>query len=262
MKELQQKVDQMIIHLGGYWRPLSGLARLLEEIGEVGGALYIGDEDALREELMDVFVISTCLANQYAIALDLQTTGQEEMTEERIYYRLVREAGEVGRILNAYEGDKKLKATATPGSLKRHLEAVQKAVGDLATLYDFDLYAHIGLLIEEKSSRDFGRFDHTRDPITEESVRTYLTHVNGRYWGGIHAKPSEAAYRYREREYNLDRYFKIAKIEGLDGFVIRQPLQPFVTTSSLAKEWGVPNSFTIDEEQYEGDQYFVIRQKR
>jgi NTP pyrophosphatase (non-canonical NTP hydrolase) len=78
MKEIQQKIDQMIIHLGGYWRPLSGLARLLEEVGEVGGALYDEDEAALVEELLDVFVISTCLANQYAIELEDQSNERDE----------------------------------------------------------------------------------------------------------------------------------------------------------------------------------------
>ena len=49
MREIQQKIDTMILHLGGYWRPLSGLARLLEEVGEVGGAL--------RREARDEFIL-------------------------------------------------------------------------------------------------------------------------------------------------------------------------------------------------------------
>lgn len=35
MIRLQQKVDETIRALGGYFRPLSGLARLIEEVGEV-----------------------------------------------------------------------------------------------------------------------------------------------------------------------------------------------------------------------------------
>lgn len=262
MEELQRRIDQMIIHLGGYWRPLSGLARLLEEVGEVGGALYANDKSALCEELMDVFVISTCLANQYAITLKDQAIEQGEAEQQRIYYRLVREAGEVGRILNAYEGDKKLKATATPGSLQRHIESVQQATLDLAAMNGFDLYAHIIPLIEDKSSRDFGRFDHTPDPITEESVRCYTTYVPGRYWGGVEAKPFEAVSRYREREGHLARFLKIAEVEGLDGFVIRQPEFPLQSNDSVASDLQLPTSFVVDFERHGPDTFLIVRKQR
>jgi len=251
----------MIIHLGGYWRPLSGLARLLEEVGEVGGALYANDESALREELMDVFVISTCLANQYAITLHRQETGSYVETQDKTYYRLVREAGEVGRILNAYEGDKKLKASATPGSLRRHIEAVQLAVLDLASQHEFDLYRAIVPLIEDKSSRDFGRFDHTPDPITEASVRAYSAYVQGRYWGGIEAKPFEEASRYREREGHLTRFLKIAEVEGLDGFVVRQPDPPLQTNGSLTAAFQLLESFVIETERHGADTFLIVRKR-
>lgn len=261
MKEIQQKIDQMIIHLGGYWRPLSGLARLLEEVGEVGGALYDEDEAALVEELLDVFVISTCLANQYAIELEDQSNERDEQRVHHAYYMLVREAGEVARILNAYEGDKKLKASSMPGSLQHRIEGVQRAVFNLAREIGLDVYAEIGSLIAEKSARDFGRFDHTPDPVTESSVRLYTRFNTGRYWGGIEAKPSEGTSRYREREYNLERFFKIAHVEGLDGFVIRQPDEPFTITSSLEQDWKLPESFIIDEEWHETNKFIIIRKK-
>ena len=262
MKQIQQKIDRMIIHLGGYWRPLSGLARLLEEVGEVGGALHDHDKEALTEELLDVFVISTCLANQYAIELKDQSDGRGERVVHAAYYSLVREAGEVARILNAYEGDKKLKASATPGSLQHRIENVQGAVFDLAYAIGLDLYAALGPLVDEKSTRDFGRFDHTPDPITESSVRLYTQFQSGRYWGGIDPKPSEEACRYKEREYNLGRFLRIAHVEGLDGFVIHQPDEPFTMNFSLEQEWQLAESFKIDEERHGTDKFFIIRKKR
>ncbi|MCC5892342.1 MazG nucleotide pyrophosphohydrolase domain-containing protein [Exiguobacterium sp.] len=257
MREIQRQVDQMIIHLGGYWRPLSGLARLLEEVGEVGAALHDHDETALVEELLDVFVISTCLANQYAITLQPQTSEANEVPIHVTYFALVREAGEVARILNAYEGDKKLKASATPGSLKRHIEGVQRAVVAMAERIGLDVYASIGALVEEKSSRDFGRFDHTPDPITEPSVRSYPRQETGRYWGGIGPKPSETFDRYIERDHNVARFCKIAPVEGLDGFVIRLGDQRWTLTERSVEL--IPG-FYIEEEIYGNDKYIVIRQ--
>lgn len=256
MREIQQQVDHMIIHLGGYWRPLSGLARLLEEVGEVGAALYEGDSAALDEELLDVFVISTCLANQYAIRLDDPKTPDGDVPVHVTYYALVREAGEVARILNAYEGDKKLKATAKPGSLQRHLEGVQQAVFEIARTIGLDVYASIGALVEAKSSRDFGRFDHTPDPITENSVRTYPLRAEGRYWGGIEAKENESFNRYIEREYNLRRFLKIASVEGLDGFVICPPISGW-NLSTIKQEL---SNVKVTEEKYGNGNYIIIRQ--
>lgn len=256
MREIQQQVDHMIIHLGGYWRPLSGLARLLEEVGEVGAALYEGDSAALDEELLDVFVISTCLANQYAIRLDAPKTPDGDVPVHVTYYALVREAGEVARILNAYEGDKKLKATAKPGSLQRHLEGVQQAVFEIARTIGLDVYASIGALVEAKSSRDFGRFDHTPDPITENSVRTYPLRAEGRYWGGIEAKENESFDRYIEREYNLRRFLKIASVEGLDGFVISPPVSGWNLTTIKQ----VLSNVKVTEEKYGNGNYIIIRQ--
>ncbi|STO07652.1 MazG nucleotide pyrophosphohydrolase domain [Exiguobacterium aurantiacum] len=257
MREIQRQVDQMIIHLGGYWRPLSGLARLLEEVGEVGGALHDDDNTALVEELLDVFVISTCLANQYAITLHSPTSDADDAPIHVTYFALAREAGEVARILNAYEGDKKLKATATPGSLQRHIEGVQRAVVKMAERVGLDVYESIGALVEEKSSRDFGRFDHTPDPITEPSVRSFSRHVTGRYWGGIEPKPFETFDRYKEREHHLTRFFKVAPVEGLDGFVIRLRDQNWTLTDETLK---LAPGFYITEEIYGNDKYMVIRQ--
>lgn len=255
MREVQQKIDEMILHLGGYWRPLSGLARLLEEVGEVAGALRKGTMNELREELLDVLVISTCLANQYAITLRQPDTDTIEEASEQLYFQIVEEAGEVARILNAYEGDKKLKPNRQGLSLQQHIEQLQRAVLALGTSSGLQLFDSLFALIEEKSSRDFGRFDHTPDPITESSVRTYLTYQSGRYWGGIPVKSFERFDRYTERERHIKRFYRIATIEGLDGFVIHQKRDGLV----LEGELPVQDGFTIVSEKYGSESFLVIR---
>ncbi|WP_240542695.1 MazG nucleotide pyrophosphohydrolase domain-containing protein [Exiguobacterium qingdaonense] len=258
MKEVQQKVDAMILHLGGYWRPLSGLARLLEEVGELGGALRNAIDEEIKEELLDVLVISTCLANQYAITLRQPEASDSGETRDQVYFRIVEEAGEVARILNAYEGDKKLKPNREGESLKDHIERLQCAVMSLGASFNMRLFDLLFALIEEKSTRDFGRFDHTPDPITESSVRTYLSHRNGRYWGGIPVKSFERFDRYIEREQHLRRFYKIATIEGLDGFVIHQQRDGLIFTGDLP----VIEGFELTVEDYASGTYFVVRPTR
>lgn len=257
MREIQQKIDAMILHLGGYWRPLSGLARLLEEVGEVGGAMRKGTADELKEELLDVLVISTCLANQYAIALQQPEVNEGEVTKEQLYFQIVEEAGEVARILNAYEGDKKLKPNRQGESLQLHIEQLQRAVISLGEQCNFGLFDSLYALIDEKSTRDFGRFDHTPDPITEDSVRTYIAYQFGRYWGGIEPKPFERFDRYMEREKHLARFIKIAHIEGLDGFVIPQPTDGLLYDRD--QQYKIPESFHIVEEAYGTHHFLVVK---
>lgn len=84
--ELQGAIDAWIQQNGGYWPPLSLLARLSEETGEVAreynhrfGAKRkkrseveseVPGEDPLSMELADVLFIVLCMANEQGIDLD------------------------------------------------------------------------------------------------------------------------------------------------------------------------------------------------
>jgi len=73
IKEAQKKVDEIINHYGGYWEPLSMLARLTEEVGELSRAMNIkyggkkkkseDDGNELNEEIADVIFTTLALAN-------------------------------------------------------------------------------------------------------------------------------------------------------------------------------------------------------
>ena len=80
IKEAQNKVDELIMHYGGYWKELSMLARLTEEVGELSRAMNIqfgqkkskfeGDGKELNEELADTLFTILALANQLNINID------------------------------------------------------------------------------------------------------------------------------------------------------------------------------------------------
>ena len=81
MKEIQQEVDQWISQFEeGYWQPLSILARLSEEVGELArevNHLYgekpkkasEGETD-LEMEMGDVLFVLACFANSEGISLE------------------------------------------------------------------------------------------------------------------------------------------------------------------------------------------------
>jgi NTP pyrophosphatase (non-canonical NTP hydrolase) len=86
IKESQKQVDEIIRHYGGYWEPLSMLARLTEEVGELSRAMniqfggkkkkFVEDGNELGEEIADVLFTTLALAN--ATKID----ASEELTKK------------------------------------------------------------------------------------------------------------------------------------------------------------------------------------
>lgn len=81
LSELQKQVDDMVQQYEKpYWHPLSNLARLAEEVGEVSRILnhQYGDKpkkaseehNDLAEELADVMYTVICIANSQGINLE------------------------------------------------------------------------------------------------------------------------------------------------------------------------------------------------
>jgi NTP pyrophosphatase (non-canonical NTP hydrolase) len=81
LKSYQQQIDKSLQRLEKpYWHPLSQLARMIEEVGEVSRILNdkFGDKpkkrteehEKLEDELADVLYTVFCLANSQNIDLD------------------------------------------------------------------------------------------------------------------------------------------------------------------------------------------------
>ncbi len=81
LREAQERVDEWISQFAeGYWPPLSNLARLMEEVGELARLLNheFGhkpkkDDEApqeLAEELADILFVLLAMANEQGIDLD------------------------------------------------------------------------------------------------------------------------------------------------------------------------------------------------
>ncbi len=81
LSDIQKQIDDMLQdYEKPYWEPLSNVARLVEEVGEVARIVNhkYGDkpkkpsetEDDLEDELADVLWTVICLANQEGVDLD------------------------------------------------------------------------------------------------------------------------------------------------------------------------------------------------
>ena len=73
ISEAQKKVEEIILHYGDYWEPLSMMASVSEEVGELARAMNIkyggkkskGEEDGreIEEEMADILVSVLAIAN-------------------------------------------------------------------------------------------------------------------------------------------------------------------------------------------------------
>ena len=80
INEAQKQVDEFIISYGGYFEPLSMMARLTEETGELARAMNIkyggkkskfeGDGKDIEKELADVLFTLIAIANKEGVDLD------------------------------------------------------------------------------------------------------------------------------------------------------------------------------------------------
>ena len=81
LKDIQKEIDSILQqYKKPYWEPLSNIARLVEEVGEVARIINhkYGDKpkkpdekaDDLEDELADVLWTIICLANQESIDLE------------------------------------------------------------------------------------------------------------------------------------------------------------------------------------------------
>jgi NTP pyrophosphatase (non-canonical NTP hydrolase) len=99
----QKQIDDMVQQYEKpYWHPLSNLARLSEEVGEVARIInhQFGDKpkkpneehEALEDELADVLYTILCLANSQNIALDEPLKKAIAKLETRDKGRFVKKA--------------------------------------------------------------------------------------------------------------------------------------------------------------------------
>ena len=93
IKEAQKNVDKIIETYGGYWEPLSMLARLVEEVGEVSRAINIkhggkkskfkGDGREIEKELADLTFTLFAIANALNVDLDKELNEKIEKDLDR-----------------------------------------------------------------------------------------------------------------------------------------------------------------------------------
>ncbi len=223
-----------IEQVGGYWRPLAGLARLLEELGEL--AESEPGSTAARGELADLWIISTAIADQFlGEVAEPGSTVHSEMASEGVLPELLIAAGTIARIVNYYDGPKAPRSRAGWPSLAEAVASFHIVLGAVARMQGVQLQAAVQEKLDLIPARDADRFERGyQDPSTAPALADFraietgaldFQPALGRLWGAP-SWPQSATDAGADMDgiaSALVSFTRAAEPERLDAYVIPAP---------------------------------------
>lgn len=248
---LQQDVEQMILSVGGYWGAPSAVMRVIEELGEFSDALRRHDREAAAEELTDLFVITTCIANQYCAMLWERgeifagaahaPVGVDPLQLIPLFVEMV---GELARTINSYDGEKLPKPGERPEPVESLIAKMHSLIWQTSFLLHFDLRASLRHKLQKAAGRDRGRFTTKFDHSTSGSASTLRTIQaktkcpfarRAKIWGAKEwDETADFEANVRAAADGFARFARISRLEGLDVFAITLPDSYGATVDDLA----------------------------
>jgi NTP pyrophosphatase (non-canonical NTP hydrolase) len=218
----QRLVRETMIAAGGYWRPLSAAARLLEELGELSELVETGAEaEGIAGELADLWIITTALADQFLIEVDDPASGSEALADLGM---LLAAAGPIARVVNHYDGPKVPREGEPMPTLQGSIAGFHMALLAFAGARRVDLAAAVPEKIARIHARGdierFGRggFDPSTAPVLASPLPDGLPQ---RLWGAPDRLPGESATEHAARVREpLTMFAKAARAERLGGVLL------------------------------------------
>lgn len=248
----QQLVRATLARVGGYWRPLAAVARLLEELGELAELLQGPAHDQgeppveLASELADLWIITTAVADQFLGDVAEPGSGSATSVQEDPFRGLVAAAGQIARIVNYYDGPKTPRSLAGWPSLNDVVAEFHARLAIVADAHGVDLAAAVAEKLGAIPARDSARFAPSEhDPSTApclDRFRLIATTPWGadvertRLWGGPTWSSQPLAANVAAIVPTLVAFTPAALPERLDGYVIEGPALDSASPDDWARE--------------------------
>jgi NTP pyrophosphatase (non-canonical NTP hydrolase) len=249
--------------VGGYWRPLAAVARLLEELGELAESLASPDPasaaqdgEELASELADLWIITTALADQFLGEVgepglhEASERGEQASASNTIgapgdpLGALVAAAGQIARIVNYYDGPKTPRSLEGWPSLSDAVAELHGGLARIARAYGVDLHAAVTDKLHAITVRDSERFARAEhDPSTApslvqfrliETTRWGMQVEHARLWGAPSWSVQSLASNVTAIVPTLTMFTRAARRERLDGYVITGPV---LESAELLDDW-------------------------
>jgi hypothetical protein len=267
----RERVRATIGLVGGYWRPLAAVARLLEELGELAelSAFHpnhepgpAGDTVRLASELADLWIITTALSDQFLGVVTEPgshspsgaelVSGEPSLIARDPLGSLLAAAGRIARIVNHYDGPKAPRAFDGWISLSDAVADFHRALDETALALDIDLAGAVAAKLDAIPALDSGRFaSDAHDPSTAASVRRFRSlqpagelddaescgdfeNDNTRLWGSPEWSSDDFSSCLDSIAADLAAFTKAAVWERLDGYVV---CGPQLGSPELFEDW-------------------------
>jgi NTP pyrophosphatase (non-canonical NTP hydrolase) len=242
----QQLVRATMARVGGYWRPLAAVARLLEELGELAELLGARspDREELASELADVWIITTALSDQFLGAVAEPGSLEDPDSPHDQLDALVTCAGQIARIVNYYDGPKTPHSLEGWPSLNDAVAELHRALTHVARAHGVDLGTAVAdklRAIAVRDSRRFARAEH--DPSTAPCLEQFRAAAarecgvqigEARLWGAPAWSAQPLAANVAAIVPTLSSFMRAAPHERLDGYVVSGPA---LDSEQTAEEW-------------------------
>lgn len=237
--QIQRQCSEMILSVGGYWPPLAGSTRMLEELGELSEASKQEVRVNILEEAIDLLVIATAVANQYCVKVsstDLRRAyadvisnlkGGDWIAVLAIY------AGRFARNVLLLENIKSVKPNETRPVLALDYAGLLTALNLLIVDLGAVMTDEAEKTIAAKVKRDAGRFRARFDPVAAPVLKRVLPLVNATHcpfaeeaslWGCPEQADGEEAQNYLARAViTIERFASVTRFQLIDGVILELP---------------------------------------
>lgn len=222
--------------VGGYWPTQAAVTRVLEEIGELSEHFPADGScpsniDAVAEELADLWIITTAIANQFHHKIECSEPSTiYHVTPISALLELLQHAGTIARAANYYFGPKRPRTFREWIPLQKSIPKVHTCISNLGRLFHIELETIVREKLKAVSVRDQGRFGRSFDPGTSKILTAFKSITSqtkcpfaatARIWGG----PEWNAESTVEENIasSIPAFFSFSKAaihEDLDEFVI------------------------------------------
>jgi hypothetical protein len=243
-RSTRQRVRSVVAEVGGYWRPLAAVARLLEELGELGELLDAPSArlEDFASELADLWIITTAVADQFlGDVAEPGWSAEGEPPAGGSITELLTAAGRIARLVNYYDGPKIPRSISGP-SLNSLVADFHSQLARIASARGIDLASAVNVKLDAIPALDAGRFaQRGHDPSTAHCLDAFRrgattelgpNHREARLWGGPAWSDGSIAFNAMAIVPTLTSFARAAAREQLDCYVIMGP--EFSSMDSLA----------------------------